>query len=209
MNESNKMHWDTIYETKTPHEVSWTQEIPHTSLEFIRSLPVDKKAKIIDIGGGESKLVDFLLAEGYENITVLDISAKALEKTKNRLGEKAGKVKWIVTDITEFIPSETYDIWHDRAVFHFLISSDKIEKYKTIIKKSIKGYFIIGTFSEKGPTKCSGLDIKQYNENDLGSLFNDGFRKINCVVEDHKTPFDTIQNFTFCSFERDNKSQGQ
>ena len=115
-----KKHWETVYETKNPDQVSWTQEIPKTSLEFIRSFKLNKKAKIIDIGGGDSKLVDYLLKEGYNNITVLDISEKAIAKAKKRLGEKASKVNWIVSDITEFKPHSSFDVWHDRATFHFL-----------------------------------------------------------------------------------------
>lgn len=153
MNLQRKKHWETVYETKNPDEVSWTQEIPKTSLAFIHSLGLDKSAKIIDIGGGDSKLVDFLLDQGFENITVLDISEKALEKAKIRLVEKAKKVTWIVSDILDFEPTETYDVWHDRAAFHFLTTDEEIEKYKSIVNKSVDGFLIIGTFSENGPLK--------------------------------------------------------
>lgn len=202
MDTPRKNHWETVYETKTPDQVSWTQEIPYTSLEFIQSYNLDKSAKIIDIGGGDSKLVDFLLDKGFENITVLDISSKALEKAKQRLGDKASKVKWIVSDITEFEPTTTFDVWHDRATFHFLTSKEQVEKYISIARKSVTGYLTIGTFSDNGPTKCSGLDIKQYTEETLTSELKDGFEKIRCINEDHKTPFDTTQNFLFCSFKR-------
>ena len=121
-----KKHWETVHETKNPDQVSWTQEIPKTSLKFIRSFKLNKKAKIIDIGGGDSKLVDYLLKEGYNNITVLDISEKAIAKAKKRLGEKASKVNWIVSDITEFEPDTSFDVWHDRATFHFLTTDDQI-----------------------------------------------------------------------------------
>src|SRR6187402_3411524 len=127
MNSERKNHWETVYETKTPEQVSWTQEIPKTSLDFINSFNPDKSARIIDIGGGDSNLVDFLLDQGFENISVLDISAKALEKAKLRLGEKAKKVNWIVSDITEFEPQTTFDIWHDRAAFHFLTEDSQIK----------------------------------------------------------------------------------
>ena len=128
MNDNKKSHWEHIYDVKTPEQVSWTQNKPETSLDFIHSFGEDKTAKIIDIGGGDSKLVDFLLEEGYENISVLDISANALERAKKRLGEKAKKVTWIVADITEFEPTEQYDNWHDRAVFHFL-THQKIPRF--------------------------------------------------------------------------------
>lgn len=203
MSLDKKKHWETVYETKNPDQVSWTQETPKTSLEFIRSFQLKKTAKIIDIGGGESKLVDYLLKEGFENISVLDISSKSLEKTKNRLGEKAKKVNWIVSDILEFKPNTTYDVWHDRATFHFLTKPDQIKKYIKIAKISVNGFITIGTFSKNGPKKCSGLDIKQYNENELTLEFKDGFKKIECLTEDHLTPFKTLQNFIFCSFKRD------
>lgn len=197
-----KKHWETVYETKNLDQVSWTQEIPKTSLEFIRSFGLSKSAKIIDIGGGDSKLVDYLLAEGFENITVLDISAKSLEKAKVRLGEKANKVTWIVSNITEFEPTQTYDIWHDRAVFHFLTSAEQIEAYLEIARKAVSKFMVIGTFSENGPEKCSGLEIKQYNQETFALKFDDGFDKLECLTEDHITPFNTTQNFLFCSFKR-------
>jgi hypothetical protein len=201
-NSIKKNHWETVYETKNPDQVSWTQEVPKTALDFIATFGLTKKSKIIDIGGGDSKLVDYLLNEGYEDITVLDISAKALEKSQNRLGDRAKSVNWIVSDITAFEPKTTYDIWHDRATFHFLTTKEQVSKYMETARKSVNGYLIIGTFSENGPTKCSGLDIKQYNEETLTKEFNNGFDKIGCVTEDHLTPFNTKQNFIFCSFKR-------
>jgi len=197
-----KKHWETVYETKNPDQVSWTQETPKTSLEFIHSFGLKKTAKIIDIGGGDSKLVDYLLDEGFENITILDISAKSMEKAKDRLGEKVNKVNWIVSDVTEFEPNMTFDFWHDRATFHFLTTTEEIKKYLKTARKSVNGFLTIGTFSKNGPKKCSGLEIKQYNEDELTLELKNGFDKINCVTEDHITPFNTTQNFLFCSFER-------
>lgn len=202
MKVDRKQHWETVYKTKTSNEVSWTQEKPATSLNFIRSINLDKNAEIIDVGGGDSKLVDFLLDEGYTNITVLDISKKALEKAQNRLGEKASKVTWIVSDITQFQPKTTYDLWHDRATFHFLTTAEELANYTEITNKYVAKYLFIGTFSTKGPKKCSGLEISQYDENKLSSVFN-RFKKLNCKTEDHQTPFNTIQNFQFCSFEKE------
>ncbi|WES95792.1 class I SAM-dependent methyltransferase [Chryseobacterium arthrosphaerae] len=204
MNNSSehKNHWENVYETKNPDQVSWTQAKPQTSLDFISSFGLGKEARIIDIGGGDSNLVDFLLQEGYENITVLDISSKALEKAKERLGDAAAKVKWIATDITAFEPAETYDIWHDRAAFHFLTNQEQVSKYIDIAEKSITGFMVLGTFSKNGPTKCSGLDIQQYDEESLSSEFESGFEKIQCLTEDHTTPFGTVQNFVFCSFKK-------
>ena len=198
----NKGHWETVYETKTSDQVSWTQEVPKTSLEFIGSLNLEKSARIIDIGGRDSKLVDFLLEDGFENITVLDISEKALERAKERLGSKADLVNWVVSDITAFEPNTTFDVWHDRAAFHFLTTTEQIEKYMTTARNSVTGYLTIGTFSENGPKKCSGLDIKQYSEETLTAELQNGFEKIRCITEDHTTPFDTTQNFLFCSFRK-------
>lgn len=200
--EENKKHWETVYETKSPEQVSWTQEIPKTSLDFIQSFDLHKTAKIIDVGGGDSKLVDFLLEQGFENISVLDISKAALERAKKRLGKNADKINWIESDILDFKPNENYDVWHDRAAFHFLVTKAQIENYISIAQNSVSGYLAIGTFSENGPKKCSGLEIKQYSENELTKTVENGFEKLKCVNEDHKTPFDTIQNFTFCSFKR-------
>ncbi|HRP32771.1 MAG TPA: methyltransferase domain-containing protein [Agriterribacter sp.] len=195
-------HWNKIYAARQPNEVSWTQEIPKTSLDFIHSFSLPKTANIIDIGGGESKLVDYLLNEGYENITVLDISKNALDKAKKRLGDKAQKVNWVVSDVTEFKPTTNYDVWHDRATFHFLTTGEQVSKYLDIARNHVNGYMTIGTFSTDGPTKCSGLDIRQYDEQTLTSELENGFKKLKCITEDHTTPFSTTQNFLFCSFKR-------
>jgi cyclopropane fatty-acyl-phospholipid synthase-like methyltransferase len=202
MEHTSKNHWDTVYKTKTPNEVSWTQVVPKTSLDFIHSFGVDKSAKIIDIGGGDSNLVDFLLNEGFENITVLDISKTALTKAKKRLGEKGKNIQWIVSDVTKFTPTTTYDVWHDRATFHFLTTAKEIATYLDTARKAVTGYLTIGTFSEEGPDKCSGLAIKKYNEEKLTIELQKGFSKIRCITEDHITPFDTKQHFLFCSFKK-------
>ena len=199
---NKKKHWETVYETKQPEEVSWTQENPKTSLDFIRKTNLSKSAKIIDIGGGDSKLVDYLLAEDYEDISVLDISANALERAQKRLGKKAEKVQWIVSDITEFKPEVAYDIWHDRATFHFLTTTEQIKKYVDITEQWVSNFLIIGTFSNNGPKKCSGLDIKQYSEMEMENQFSNRFKKIECITEDHITPFQTTQNFTICMFKK-------
>jgi hypothetical protein len=202
MDKPIKNHWETIYKTKNPAQVSWTQEVPKTSLAFIHSFGLKKTAKIIDIGGGDSTFVDYLLDEGFENITVLDISAQALDKAKKRLGNKSNKINWVVSDITEFQPGTTYDVWHDRATFHFLTTGEQVAKYMDIARKSVSGFLTIGTFSESGPEKCSGLTVKQYSEETLTAELQKGFDKIKCIKEDHITPFDTRQNFLFCSFKK-------
>lgn len=199
---TTKDHWESVYENKNPDQVSWTQEIPEVSLTLIRECSFPKTAKIIDIGGGDSRLVDFLLEEGYKHITVLDISAKALEKAKQRLGQKADQVQWIVSDITSFEPKEVYDVWHDRAAFHFLTTEDQISRYVSITNEYVTKRLIIGTFSLQGPKKCSGLDISQYDETGLSKVFETRFKKIKCFTTDHVTPFETLQNFQFCSFKK-------
>ncbi len=199
--ETRKDHWEKVYATKQPNEVSWTQELPKTSLDFIHSFNLPKNASIIDIGDGDSKLVDYLLNEGFENISVLDISENAIERAKQRLGDRGSKVNWIVSDVTEFHPSTTYECWHDRATFHFLTSTTDINLYLTNAQQAEKGFMAIGTFSDQGPTKCSMLDVHQYTEEELQQQLEIGFDKIKCVTEDHITPFNTKQNFLFCSFK--------
>ncbi len=202
-----KAHWEAVYQKKQFEEVSWFQETPTTSIAFFEGLNLPKSAKIIDIGGGESRFVDYLLAAGYQNISVLDISATAVEKKKQALGDKGKTVKWIVSDVVDFKPSEQYDFWHDRATFHFLTQKEDVERYVETVKTYIKpeGALILSTFSENGPTKCSGLDIKQYSEKTLSAQVEAFFTKIKCVVVDHTTPFLTIQNFIFCRFQRKNE----
>lgn len=197
-----KNHWENVYETKNPDEVSWTQKIPQTSLDLIEEVAKGKSSKIIDIGGGDSNLTDFLLEKGFVNISVLDISAKALEKAKERLGSLAGNVDWIVTNITEFEPQTMYDIWHDRAAFHFLTTEKEIKRYVEIVKNVVSDTLIIGTFSVNGPQKCSGLPIVQYNEDGLKAIFSESFELVKFFTEDHITPFSTVQNFIFCQFKK-------
>jgi len=204
---NNKSHWENVFATKNPNEVSWTQKYPKTSMDYIESLNLSKTANIIDIGGGDSNLVDALLEKGYENIWVLDISEFALERAKKRLGDKANSVHWIVSDITEFKSEVAFDFWHDRAVFHFLTEQESINKYTEIVNTAIadNGNFLLGTFSENGPLKCSGLEIKQYSENTMKQTFNECFEAVKCFTENHKTPFDTVQNFQFCGFKKKSK----
>jgi 2-polyprenyl-3-methyl-5-hydroxy-6-metoxy-1,4-benzoquinol methylase len=200
----NKDHWENIYQTKKTEELSWSEEVPETSLAFIRSFQLPKTARIIDIGGGDSKLVDCLLNEGFEQITVLDISENSIKRAKIRLGKKGEKINWIVQDITTFRSDIQFDCWHDRAAFHFLTKTDQINKYVSIARHHIRpgGFAVIGTFSENGPEKCSGLPVTQYNQEALILAFSNGFEKIKCIEHDHQTPFKTKQSFLFCSFIR-------
>lgn len=199
-----KKHWEKIYQTKELKDVSWFQPTPATSLDFIKEFNIPTTAKIIDIGGGDSLLVDYLLDMGYQDLTVLDISETSLERAKQRLDDRATRVKWIVADAATFKPSEKYDFWHDRATFHFLTQEQEIENYIETAQNSIKptGILVIGTFSEQGPKKCSGIEIKQYSEATMTNLLKKFFEKIKCITIDHKTPSDAIQNFIFCSFRK-------
>ena len=198
-----KEHWESIYQTKKSNEVSWYQEKPETSLNLISETNVDKNAKIIDIGAGASKLVDNLLTLGFRNITALDVSSSALNIAKKRLGDRADNVKWVVSDLREFETNDKYDIWHDRAVLHFLTEEEDTNKYVERVKQVLKpnGYLIVSTFSEKGPKKCSGLYIKQYSKDSMKKLFSD-FKYVKSFEEEHLTPLGASQIFMFNVFRK-------
>ena len=201
MDSTLKKHWENVYQNKTPEQVSWTQKFPKTSLDLIAQFDIDLSSKIIDVGGGDSHLVDFLIDEGYENISVLDISSKAIERAKDRLGDKGQNIHWITSNILDFMPETKYDIWHDRAAFHFLTSEKDINTYINLVGE-FANHVVLGTFSKNGPLKCSGLPISQYNAEDLQALLKSDFELVSSHYEDHTTPFDTQQNFLFCSFRR-------
>ena len=205
-NFDRKKHWENIYQTKQLDEVSWFEPVPETSLSFLKQFNIPTTAKIIDIGGGDSFLVDYLLDMGYQDVTVLDISESAIHRAKTRLNDRANQVKWIVADAATFKPTEKYDFWHDRAAFHFLTKEQEIESYLDTVQKSIQptGILVIGTFSEQGPKKCSGIEIRQYSETTMTERLKKSFEKIKCITVDHKTPFETLQNFIFCSFRKKN-----
>ena len=200
MYNERKNHWENVYHTKTPNEVSWTQLKPQTSLKLIEACSPALSAPIIDIGGGDSLLAEHLLELGFSDITVLDISGKALERAKERIGEKAKLVTWIESDITEFEPNRSYSIWHDRATFHFLTNEEEIIRYQNLVTKYVTDNVLIGTFSTSGPLKCSGLEISQYSSDSLIALFQPEFKLIDSFTENHTTPFATEQNFVFGSF---------
>ena len=197
-------HWEKIYNTKQFTEVSWFQATPQVSLDFIKELGIDKNKSIIDVGGGDSFLVDHLLKQGYTAITVLDISEAAIMRAKSRLGKNAEKVSWIVSDVLDFSSEKIFDCWHDRAAFHFLTTEEEVEKYLSVAQKHLSenGRMIIGTFSTEGPEICSGLPVKQYSEQSLSSVLKKWFDKIKCITTDHITPANKIQNFLFCSFKK-------
>ncbi len=203
-NFDRKNHWENIYSTKQPDEVSWYQPTPETSLYFLEYFSMALDARIIDIGGGDSFLVDYLLDKGYHDITVLDISKAAIERAQRRLGDNAKKVQWIVTDITQFEPKQHYDFWHDRAAFHFLNTDTDIAAYLSIAQQCLsdQGFMVIGAFSDQGPKKCSGIEITQYSESSMTEKLRNRFEKLHCITVDHTTPFNTVQNFMFCSFKK-------
>lgn len=195
------MHWESVYGSNAPDQVSWFRPHLETSLSFIERSGADRSTRIIDVGGGESTLVDDLLARGYANLTVLDISKTAIEVTKARLAGLADRVAWLVADVTSTdLPPSTYDVWHDRAVFHFLTTAADRAAYVENVRKSVKpgGHVIIGTFGPEGPAKCSGLDVQRYDSNSLHEEFGARFHLIDSLKELHQTPFGTTQQFLYC-----------
>ncbi len=199
-----KSHWEQIYQTKQLEEVGWFQPKPETSLGFFKELKVHPDDRVIDVGGGDSFLVDHLLDMGYSDITVLDISDAAIERAKKRLGDKAKQVKWIVSDVLDHEAENAYDFWHDRAAFHFLTESEDVKKYASNANEALNpgGRMVIGTFSEYGPAKCSGIKIRQYSEHEMHTTFGSTFYKTKCIRIDHQTPSKTTQNFLFCCFKK-------
>lgn len=197
-----KQHWENVFHSKTPEQVSWTEAYPKTSVDLINSFNLDKSAPIIDIGGGDSLLVDSLLDLGLSDITILDISGKALERAQERLGNRAKQVEWIESDILSFSPNKEYALWHDRASFHFLTNLIEIQKYTKTVNKSNSRHLIMGTFSNSGPKKCSGLPITQYDCEKLKNCFSDSYKHLGCIKVEHTTPFETKQAFIFSKFNK-------
>lgn len=200
-----KQHWEQVYTTKASDHVSWFQEHANLSLALIKQTGVAKDTAIIDIGGGASNLVDDLAAEGYSDLTVLDLSSAALDVAKQRLGKQAEAVQWIVGDITQAdLPANRFDVWHDRAVFHFLTNPADRQAYVKQVMRSVRpnGHVIIATFSEDGPEKCSGLPVMRYSPKTLHAEFGDDFLLVKHQKEAHHTPFGTVQQFVYCYFLR-------
>lgn len=202
---NRQQHWENVYQSKLATEVSWYRDHLENSLQTIVNTQVDKTASIIDVGGGTSTLVDDLLAEGFENISVLDISSKAMEESQKRLGDGAKQIDWIISDITTAgLPEIYYDVWHDRAVFHFFTDAQDRLKYVEMVKRSLKigGHLIVATFGENGPQKCSGLDVLRYSPVSMQKEFGDAFQLIYSINETHQTPFGTTQEFIYCYFRK-------
>jgi SAM-dependent methyltransferase len=204
-NIETQAHWENVYQTKGEHEVSWFQESPTISLELIRATGVNTDASVIDIGGGASRLVDALLDEGFSAITVLELSEKALETSKARLGAlRAAKVKWVAADVTAWEPRQLYDIWHDRAAFHFLTDPKCRAAYAERVLRAVRpgGHVIIGTFALDGPERCSGLPVVRYDSAAISKILGPSFDLSESRIHAHKTPMGTIQRFQFSRFRR-------
>jgi trans-aconitate methyltransferase len=204
MSEGRQAHWDHIYETKAEDELSWYQDVPAISLELIRAAGVKNGAAVIDIGGGESRLVDALLVQGFWDLTVLDLSVKALAAAQARLASNAAKVTWIAADVTAWEPVRTYDLWHDRAAFHFLTEAAERQSYAVRVMRAVRpgGYVIIGTFAPDGPERCSGLPVMRHDAASIGAVLGDEFALILSRREEHVTPASKTQHFQFSLFQR-------
>ncbi len=202
---SIKAHWDNIYQTKEPTQVSWYQEHPKISLGLIARTNVQPTDHIIDVGGGTSTLVDNLLANGYQSITVLDVSQQALQRARQRLGAQANNVTWLEGDITQInLPPQAYAIWHDRAVFHFLTQSGDRQRYIDGVRRAVRpgGHVIVATFAPDGPARCSGLEVMRYSPDSLHSEFGQDFELVDSANETHHTPFGAEQKFMYCYCRR-------
>lgn len=202
--DERKAHWENVYQTKDTTKVNWYQPVPETSLRLIEKLNLTATAKIIEVGSGNSNLPEYLMENGYSEITLVDISEESLKTAKKRLGDKSKQVKFLAADVANFAPPEKYDLWHDRAVFHFLTNEKDVLNYVKTASENILqgGFLIISSFSNNGPDECSGLQVQQYSEKELIETFSKNFKKMECFTENHKTPSGGNQNFLFCIFQR-------
>jgi trans-aconitate methyltransferase len=202
---SRQAHWENVYTTKGESEVSWFQQSPAPSLELIMQVGAVSTSAIIDVGGGASRLVDSLVEQGFEDVTVLDLSGAALAAAKSRLGASAERVSWIVADATTWEPARTYDIWHDRAAFHFLTDASDRAAYIARLERGLKigGHAIIATFAPDGPERCSGLPVARYDSESLGRTLGTAFKLVHTQRHEHATPWDSWQMFQFSVFRRE------
>lgn len=204
MSSSRRNHWNGVYRKKHYTDVSWYQAVPDTSLEYILATGISRDDPIIDIGGGASLLVDCLIDHAFTDVSVLDVSAGALEQAKARLGERATRVHWIESDVADFEPDRTFAVWHDRAALHFLVDAGDRERYVDVLRRSLRlgGYVILATFGPDGPLKCSGLEIRRYNIELTRALLGPGFELQGHRIEDHGTPGGAAQQFLYSSWIR-------
>jgi hypothetical protein len=202
MGVSRKEHWDHIYETKGPAELSWFQTVPARSMAMIRESGVPEEAPIIDVGAGVSTLVDVLLNSDYSNITVLEISNAAIAECRLRLGDDASTVKWMQADVLEWVPMGRYYLWHDRAAFHFMADETRAKTYLNTMRAALVpgGYFVLGTFGPEGPDRCSGLEVQRYSIEQLTDLLDEDFELVSYVLENHTTPTGNEQQYLFSSW---------
>lgn len=202
--ESRRRHWDTVYSDKSFADVSWYQERPGVSLEFIERSGIDTDDAIVDVGGGASTLVDYLLGLGYSDLTVLDVSASAFRQARERLGTRADEVAWLTGDVTRFEPERQYRLWHDRAVLHFLTDADDRERYTAALRTALAsgGYVILATFGPDGPEKCSGLPVRRYTEEMMAELLGIGFELLHHELDVHETPAGNPQQFLYSIWRR-------
>lgn len=203
MSVSGKEHWERVYETKEPTELSWFQSAPSKSVAMIRATGVPTEAPIIDIGAGVSSLVDVLNDSGYSNITVLDISSAATAESRARLGDAASRVKWISADVLEWEPMGRYSVWHDRALFHFLVDESSAKTYLNTMRTALVpgGFFILATFGPEGPDRCSGFEVKRYSIEELKNLLEEDFELKSFGTEDHTTPAGNVQQFLYSCWQ--------
>ena len=202
---ARKPHWETIYQQKRPEDVSWYQVHLNVSLSLLANAGLSRDSRIIDVGGGASTLVDDLLARDVKHVTVLDISGQALAAAKARLGEQAKRVTWIEADITQVpLLNASYDLWHDRAVFHFLTDAEDRRRYVATMREALKpgGHAVLATFSLQGPPRCSGLEVVRYSPDTLQVELGSSFRLVEAVEEDHKTPSGAVQKFVYARFQK-------
>ena len=212
MGTNDRAHWETVYRTRLPEQVSWFQPEARLSLELIRSVARGPASRIIDVGGGSSTLVDGLLAGGYLDITVLDLSATALAHARRRLGDRGGRPLWLEADVlTDTLPAATFDVWHDRAVFHFLTKPTDCERYIRQVRKAVRpgGYVLVATFASDGPATCSGLPVARYGAGSLHGTFGADFRLIASRREDHFTPAGIRQPFVYCLCAFEPRARGR
>lgn len=204
MEASHRQHWEKIFASREPMAHSWYQPSPDLSLALLDRCTLRPDAHILDVGAGDSLLVDALLDRGYTHVHALDIAEKALEKSRQRLGKRAEWVDWIASDVLEYRPLVRFNAWHDRAAFHFLVRDEAVADYVRLVQTHLVpgGCLIIGTFSLQGPKTCSGLPIRQYDSQSLSSVFQDGFTLVESAFETHHTPAGAAQEFVFCRFRR-------